>query len=230
MALKIEDISQYLGQVIHDVYGRKLGVLVAIYSDVDGTVTSIDVAKNDESYENIPADRIECCSEGIKIKPEWLVKAKKLERKLNVVKRRMKALEDLYGRGQIPEHAYRELKERLSKELERCKKEANELREELRKRTYDLENFVIKIEKAMTYVMVGFTADEVPQKGFDTAMNYLRFAKQCALEEKKDIEQHADLITKLLDEINAVIEGSETGSSIVTNIGEPLTVKVLGGE
>jgi len=229
MALKIEDLSQYLGQVVHDVYGRKLGMLVAIYSDVDGTVTSIDIAKNDESYENISADRIECCSDGLRIRPEWLVKAKSIERKLSILKRRIKALEDLYGRGQVPDHAYKELKERLFKELEKCKKEANELREVLRKRVYELENFVIRIEKAMTYVMVSFTADEVPQKGFDTSMNYLRFAKQCATEEKKDIENHMELISKLLDEISAVVEGGEQ-QSIVTSLSEPLAVRVLEGE
>jgi len=229
MTLKLEEVSQYLGQVIHDVYGRRIGTVVAIYSEVDGTVTAIEISKNDEMYETIDASRLECCSEGLRVRPEWLAKAKLVERKLDILRKRVKALEDLYSRGQIPEHAYKELKEKLSKELEKAKSEAKELKEVLRKRSYELENFILRIEKAMTHLMVSYTAGELPQQGFEASMNYMRFAKQNAQEEKKDIEKHMETINKLLEEVNSVLEKGEEESEITASLPGPMVVKVMEG-
>ncbi len=229
MALKLEDISQYLGQVVHDVYGRRIGTVVAIYSEVDGTVTAIEVSKNDEIYETIPAERLECCSDGLKVEPEWLAKAKIIERKLDTLRKRVKALEDLFSRNQIPEHAYKELKEKLSKELEKAQNEAKDLKEVLRKRMYELENFILRIEKAMTHLMVSYTAGELPQQGFEASMNYMRFAKQNAQDEKKDIEKHMEKVNKLLEEVSSLFEKSEEQAEITASLPGPMVVKVMEG-
>ncbi len=225
MALTIENIASYLGQPIYDIYGRKIGVLVSVYSDVDGTVTALEVMTNDAIYETIPAERFEYDSEGLKLLPEWLVNAKKVEKKLDVLRKRVRALEELHKKGEVPEHAYKELKDRLWREFEKVKADAKALKEALRKRSYELENFVLHIEKAMTHLMVSYTAGEIPEQGFKNSMDMLRYAKQAAIAEKRAIEEHVTLITKL--EREALNATSSEGEATVPASTGPITVKVV---
>jgi len=178
MILTIENVANYLGKPLYDIYGRKVGILVSVYSDVDGTVTALEIMTNDAIYETVPAERFEYDSDGLKLLPEWLVNAKKVEKKLDVVRKRVRALEELYKRGEVPEHAYKELKEKLWREFEKVKSDAKALKDVLRKRSYELENFVLHIEKAMTHLMVSYTAGEIPEQGFKSSMDMLRYAKQ----------------------------------------------------
>jgi len=228
MTLKIEDVVNYLGKTIHDLYGRRIGSIVGVYSEVDGTVTAIEVCKNDALYETIPAERLEIVDGDLRILPAWYVKARIVEKKLDVLRKRLRALEELYRKNQIPEHAYRELKEKLSKELDKTKSEAKELKEELRNRVYELENFVLHIEKAMTNLLVSYTAGEIPEQSFETSINALRIAKQRALEEKKDIEKHSESISKLEEEVAKALEAGEESGIEALSQG-PMVVKVFEG-
>ncbi len=225
MALTIENVASYLGQPVYDIYGRKIGVIVSVYSDVDGTVTALEVMTNDAVYETIPAERFEYDSDGLKLLPEWLVNAKKVEKKLDVLRKRVRALEELHKKGEVPEHAYKELKDKLWREFEKVKADAKALKEALRKRSYELENFVLHIEKAMTHLMVSYTAGEIPEQGFKNSMDMLRYAKQAAIAEKKAIEEHVALITKL--EREALNATSAEGEATVPASTGPITVKVV---
>uniref|UniRef100_A0A7C4FHA7 CdvA-like coiled-coil domain-containing protein n=1 Tax=Ignisphaera aggregans TaxID=334771 RepID=A0A7C4FHA7_9CREN len=234
MSISIESIAPVIGQTITDVYGRKAGVLVSIYSDIDGKVTAIEIMVNDSHYETLPSERLEHGVDGLKILPEWLVEAKKLERKLDILKKRFKATEELYKKNQIPAHAYRELKDKFSKEVEKAKVEVKNIKDVLRRRLYELENFVIHIEKAMTHLMVNYTAGEVPENGFKISADLMRFARQTALEEKKDLEKHVSLIEKLEQELVSVTTSGAEEQSLVPPVpatasasATPLSVKVV---
>lgn len=236
MSITIEKITTYLGQPLSDIYGRKIGAVVSVYSEIDGKVTAIEIMMNDSTYETIPAERLEYKDDVIKILPEWLVEAQKLERKLDILRRRIKALEELYKKNQVPQHAYKELKEKFEKEVNKIRTEVKTVKDIIRKRQYDLENFVIHIEKAMTNLMVSYTSGELLENGFKISADLMRFARQTAIDEKKDIEKHTSLISKLEEELTSVIQPVEVGKheevvniNIQNNIQSgPIAVKVTG--
>ena len=230
MDIAIENVAPYLGQTIADVYGRKIGILVGIYSDVDGKVTSFEVMTNDTLYESIPVERFEHNVDGIKLLPEWLVEAKKLERKLDILKKRFKSMEELFKKNQIPQHAYRELKEKFTKDMDKLRIEIKNLKDALRKRTYELENFVLHIEKALTHLLISYTSGELPENGFKVSADFMRFARQAAIEEKKDVEKHATLIDKLEQELVTLItQPQEEIQTIPSSAQQPIAVKVVTG-
>ncbi len=229
MDINIENIANYLGQTVTDIYGRKIGVITSIYSDVDGRVTSIEIMTNDAIYETVPAERFEFGVDGLRLLPEWLVVTRALERKLDVLRKRIKATEELYKKGQIPSHAYKEVKEKLSKELDKARADAKNLRELLRKRTYELENFVIHIEKALTHLLISYTGGELPENGFKISSDFMKFARQTALDEKKDIDKHVALIEKLEQDLATIISTTteEQAAVGVASQTQPLAVKVV---
>ncbi|MEM4506176.1 MAG: CdvA-like protein [Ignisphaera sp.] len=232
MSITIEKIATCLGQSISDVYGRKIGVVVGIYSEVDGRVTALEVMINDSTYETIPAERLETKDDGVKVLPEWLVETQKLERKLDILRKRVKALEELYKKNQVPQHAYKELKEKFDKEINKVKAEVKSLKDTIRKRQYEIENFIIHIEKAMTNLMISYTSGELPENGFKVSADFMRYAKQTALDEKKDIEKHISLLSKLEEELMSVLKSLETEKADeIVNVSVqsgPITVKVTG--
>lgn len=231
MDIAIEGVAPYLGQTITDIYGRKIGILVGVYSDVDGKVSSFEIMTNDASYETITVERFEHNVDGLKLMPEWLVEAKKLERKLDILKKRFKSLEELSKKNQIPQHAYRELKEKFSKDLDKLKIEIKNLKDILRKRTYELENFILHIEKALTHLLISYTSGELPENGFKISADFMRFAKQAAMEERKDVEKHISLIDKLEQELISVVSQPQEEIQIAspTAAQQPIAVKVVTG-
>ncbi|MCC6015726.1 MAG: CdvA-like protein [Desulfurococcaceae archaeon] len=227
MSISIERIAPYLGQPIYDVYGRKLGVVVGVYSEVDGAVTAIEIMVNDAIYETIPADKLGVKDDNVKVMPEWLAEAQKIEKKMDVLKKRIIALEELFKKGQIPQHAYKELKEKFEKELNKIRNDVKNLKEVMRKRMYEIENFVIHIEKAMTNLLVSYTSGELPENGFKVSADNLRFAKQASLEEKKDLEKHSALITKLEEELASALSQQEKQEIVpATPQAGPIAVKI----
>ncbi|RLG85896.1 MAG: hypothetical protein DRO39_04495 [Thermoprotei archaeon] len=238
MELTLDVVVKYLGQPLRDIYGRNIGVVTSVYSDVDGVVNSIEVMTNELIHETIPAKRLDITSDGLRLLPEWLVEAREIERRLDTVRKRLAALEELYRKGQIPHYAYEEVKEKLSSEMDRLRKRAKEAKENLKRRMNDLENMIIHIEKAMTHLLVSYTAGEIPETPFRSAIDKLRFSRQTAQNEKKDVEKHIELIEKLeLEAVKRLEIGAEKESgakipaipekSAAEASGGPMVVKVV---
>ncbi len=227
MALKIEDVAQYLGRPVFDIYRRKVGTLVGVYSEVDGTVTALEIMVSDDKYETISAERFELTQEGLRLVPEWVIEAKKVERKLDTVRKRLKAAEELYKKGQIPENVYKEYKNVLIKEYEKVRREAQELKEKLRRKILEIENFVLHLDKAITHLMVSYTAGEIPEQGFKNSIDLLKLSRQAAIDEKKDVEKHLAIIERLESEAASLsVEESKAPAAVS---GGPMVVKVVSG-
>jgi len=197
MIITLDQIEKYLGHKIKDPYGRVVGTLVSVYSDIDGVVTNVEVAFSDSDFRTVPAKRIQLTPEGVVIIPEWKAEAIEVEQKLDRARKRYRALEELYRKGQIPVHAYDELKNKLDAQLKRLKTKVKEVRSVLKKRINELEDMVLHIEKAMTHLIVSYTAAEIGEHAFKTSIDILRQARSRAIDEKKDIERHLELIEKL---------------------------------
>ncbi len=198
MVLMVDEVERYVGLEVKDPYGRKIGRIVALYSEVDGTVTGIELEVNEDTFTTVKADRIKITEDGeLQIIPEWKVEALSLIKQLDKAKRRIKALDDLYSKNEIPRHAYEEFRKRVEKSLSALKVKARDVKQMLKKRTHALEDTIIQIEKAMTALKMSYLAGELSEKGYKAAVEALRQAKDKAVEEKEDIKKILNKIEKL---------------------------------
>ncbi len=200
MVVTIDQIEKFMGQNVKDEYGRIMGKILTAFTDVSGNVESIEIALNDFSLERISSDRIKLTPDGVIVLAEWKVKAITTENKLDRVRKRIRAVEELYRKGSIPGHAYEEIKTRLEAQFKSVKDEVRKVKELLRKRANDLEDQIIRLEKDISNLMVLYMSNEVSESAYKAAIDYLRDAKARNAEEKKDVEKHLDLITKLESE------------------------------
>lgn len=195
--ITVDQIERYLGQKIKDEYGRFIGTLLSIYADVSGSVESVEVALNEDNYKQVHSDRLKLTPDGVVVIQEWKVDAINVENQLDRVRKRMRAVEELYRKGNIPGHAYEEMKSRLDKEFSKIKEKVKEVKLKLRQRINDLEDQIIRLEKATSNLMVLYMSNEVSETSYKASIDYLRQSKSKAQDEKKDIEKHLDIIEKL---------------------------------
>ncbi len=226
----VETLDKYIGQKIKDPYQRIVGTLASIYSDVDGRVTAVEILFGDTTFKTIEAERITIQNGEIILLPEWKYNALKVIDRLERARRRAKALDDLYGKGEIPRHAYEEFKTKVSKDLEKLKKEAKEAKEIIKKRTHELEDQIVQIEKALTALKMSYIAGEIGERGYKPAADILRQSRDRNLEEKNEAKRIMETIQRL-ETANVELETIVKEASQVAGPQEeeelPIFVEVL---
>ncbi|MEM2203770.1 MAG: CdvA-like protein [Sulfolobales archaeon] len=198
--VSIDEIEKHLGSKVRDPYGRILGVLSSIYSDVDGSVTGIEVMREDGYLSYIPSERVNVSPETLIVLPEWRVEAIRVEQQLDRTRKRARALEELFSSKEIGSQAYEEMKKSLEATLSRLKEKAKSVRNTLRKRLGELEDEILHIDKAINHLKLGYTSGEIGEQRFKTSIEGLRSSKARAIDEKSDIEKHLELLEKLENE------------------------------
>jgi len=221
--ITLDQLDKFVGQMIKDEYGRILGKLVMVYSNVSGEVESIELSINDAMYEGVPASRIKLTPDGLVVVPEWKVKALDIENKLDRVKKRLRATEDLYRKGTVPVHAYEELKRKLEVEFRNLKEEVKKVKELLRKRAGELEDLIIRLEKDLTNLQVLYMSNEFSEASYKIAADFLRNNRTKSLDEKRDVEKHLELISKLETEAGEIRQAAEAPQQTLTTPSTPAT-------
>lgn len=199
-ALQVEDVEKHLGSRVRDPYGRVLGTLVSFYSEVDGTVSGIEVSREDGGLIYIPAERASSTTEGIVVIPEWRVEAVKVEQQLDRARKRARAVEDLFSSKEIGSQSYEEMKKSIEGILSRLRERAKGVRSILRKRLGELEDEILHIDKASNHLKLGYTSGEVGEQRFKAGIEVLRASRARAVDEKRDVEKHLELLEKLESE------------------------------
>ncbi|MEM0046288.1 MAG: CdvA-like protein [Fervidicoccaceae archaeon] len=227
----VDNLDKYVGQKVKDPYQRVIGSLASLYSDIDGNVKAVEVLFGDSYFKTVQADRILIQKDEIVLLPDWKYSALRVIERLERARRRAKALDDLYAKGEIARSAYEEFKGQVSRDLDSLKKEANEAKEMIKKRIGELEDQIVEIEKAITALKMSYIAGEIGERGYKPAADILRQNKDRNLEEKNEAKRILDLIAKLetqnLD-IDAVLKeiSPSTTEGVQKGAEQPIVVEL----
>ncbi|MCC6030829.1 MAG: CdvA-like protein [Desulfurococcales archaeon] len=223
--VSIEEVEKYLGSKITDPYGRVVGVLSSIYSDVDGNVSGVEVVSEDYSIKYVGSERLVISHDGLIILPEWKVEALKVEAQLDRARKRARAIEDLYLNKEISSQAYEEMKKQIEATLSRLKEKAKQVRSVLRKRLGEVEDEILHVDKAMNHLKLVYTSGEISEQRFKQSIDMLRSSKNKFIEEKKDLEKHIELIEKLETEISAPVKQPQITTISPQPVQQPQTAQ-----
>ncbi len=230
MNVSVETVEKYLGQAVKDPYGRVVGHLISFYSNSDGYVTDLEVCFGETSFKQVNVDRFEFTGEGVTLIPEWQYEAEKTAQRLERLKKRLHALEDLYSKKEIPRHAYDLFKKRLEEELMKAKEEARKVKEMLKTKIHELEDTIVELEKAFTSIKMSYIAGEVSDKTYKAAAEQLRKHIEYAVDEKDDVKKFMEKIEKLENQpidMSPVTPPSKTEE--IPSQTQPLPVVVIEG-
>ena len=196
-SIKVESIEGYLGKPVNDPYGRRIGHIVSFYSDPDGNVTALEISFGDFEFREIPIERFRFDGGEVILVPEWEFNAMVIENRLERLRKRITALEDLYAKKEVPKNSYEALKKKLETTFMQAKEEARKVKEQLKKRENELGDTILELEKAMTSLKVSYLAGEVPEKAYKVAADQIRKHMEHAESEKENVKKHLQRIEAL---------------------------------
>lgn len=225
----IERMEKYLGQPVKDPYGRVLGTVISFYSDSDGYVTSVEICLGETKFMQVPIDRVKLNNDALVLLPEWQYEAEKVAKRLERLRKRVHAIEDLYAKKEIPRHAYEVFKKKLDEELAKVKEKAEKVKEDLKKKLHELEDTIIQLERAFTAVKISYIAGEIGDKAYKQAADHLRRYLEYTMAERDDVKRYIERIEKLETQPPPLHRAPEKVEGEVPGGEQPLPVVVIEG-
>ena len=235
MAVSVEVLTKFIGQKIKDIYGRDVGVLLHVYTEIDGTVTGVEIAKGDEirtySPENFKLD-----GDSLVLIPEWKSDAYKILGYIDKIRRRQKALEELYSKNEIPKSMYDDMKRKLDAELLKIREEQGKLKTKLKDRLNKIEDQLAQIDKATIALKMSYISGELPETAYKSSIEILRMSKESYTMERDDIKKTLDKLDGLDKEslelkpspsITTQTEQSTKTESNKSDVPLPIPVRVI---
>jgi hypothetical protein len=229
--LKIEGLAQLIGSEVEDSYGRSLGTLVSIMSDVNGEVRAVEVKIVDRGLETVPADRIILRDGKLLVIPDWKYEALKVIEALDRAYRRRRALETMSA-SDIPGDVVEDLKRGLSEEIKSLKIKAEEVKRIIKDRIAAIEDESIQVARAIVSIQVLYFSGEVSEKNYTQSINHLRKLREKLIEEKNDAKKTLDKLEKTVEAITTPQEPKkqeEKKQAPQAPPQAPITVKVEEG-
>lgn len=228
MSLKIDSVARVVGSEVEDVYGRVLGVLVSVVSDVDGNVRYIEVKVVDRGLEEVPGERLSFRDGKLVVTPEWRYEAQKTIEALDRAYRRRKAVES-FGQGDIPGEIVEELKRSLSEEIKNLKVRAEGVKNAIRERINAIDEEAMHISKAIIYVQTLYFSGELSEKNYTQSINHLKKLREKLIEEKNDAKRVLEKLEKTIEAATAPLEVKREQPKQEQQAPQPIMVKVEEG-
>ena len=205
MSLKIDSVAKVVGSDVEDHYGRVLGVLVSVNSDVDGNVKAIQIKIADRGIEEVPGERLSFRDGKLVVTPEWRFEANKTIEALDRAYRRRKATESL-AQGDIPAEIVEELRRGLSEEIKNLKARAENVKNMIKDRISAIDDESLHISRAIVSVQTLYFSGELFEKNFTQSINHLRKLREKLIEEKNDAKRVLERLEKTIEAVSAPIE------------------------
>ena len=164
-------LEKLVKKPVKDTYGRNLGQVIGFSLDSSGNMKGLGVDHGTGQFIEYPRERIiiDGSSETIILLPEWQEDVDKLKKNTQIAKKRTKVLEKLRSEGEIPDHAFNDLKSSYEDEINTLKASCSTIVDKLETRINNIESSRIKTEKFLSTLKVQFHSDEIDGETFKRA-------------------------------------------------------------
>ena len=236
MTVPSESLVKSVGQLLKDVYGREVGYIVSVNTEVDGSVTEVAIAR-DSTIMVVDPSRFKLEGDTLVIIPEWKAETQKVTSSLDKIRRKLKALEELYNRGEIDRSDYEEMKRKFNSESNKLKESVSKLKSTLKNRLSEIDEQLMKIERTLISLKIGYLSAEIDERAYKSSLEQLKKIKESYIQEKDDIRKTLDKLDgmdkenvtelKPVTPVNLTPEPVQQGEAKKPEIPSVVSVKVL---
>jgi sporulation protein YlmC with PRC-barrel domain len=203
-AIKVDEISKFIGSEVFDDFGRSLGTLIAVESDIDGKVSSIIVKSEDLSLDVIEGERVKVSDDKVTVTPEWKFEILQVIENLDRAYKRRKAIENISSRNDLPAVVIEPMKRKLEDEIKALKLKADEVKKVVNSRIGEIDDESLKVARAIATIGISYFSGEISERSYTQSMNHLRKLQDSLGEEKKAAKD-------LLDKLDKVVQLASEG-------------------
>ena len=164
-------LEKLVKKPVKDTYGRNLGQVIGFSLDSSGSMKGLGVDHGTGQFVEYPRERIiiDGSSETIILLPEWQEDVDKLKKNTQIAKKRTHVLEKLRAQGEIPEHAFEDLKSSYECEIDNLKSSCSSIIDKLETRIGNIESSRLTTEKFLSTLKVQYHSDEIDEETFKRA-------------------------------------------------------------
>ncbi len=191
MSISSEVLTKAIGHKIKDIYGRDFGFIIHVYTEIDGSVTGIEISQGTK-FSTIEPGMLKADGDSIVILPDWKAEALRLLNLIEKIRKRQKALEELFNKQEIPKSSYDDMKRKLDSELLKLREDQTKLRAKLKSRLNEIEDQLAQLDKATISLKMSYIASEIPEGSYKSSIEVLRQAKDSYTAERDDIKKTLD--------------------------------------
>ncbi len=190
-------VERFVGEEIKDPFGRVVGTLVSIYSDVDGNVEGVEIALGGNTFTTVPAYRLLKDGDMLYVMPEWMAESRDVYMKLERAMKRIKALEMMARSGDFNADIVSQAKKKVEQQMSKLKERLVNARKMIKERLNELEDQTLQMEKALVNLQMSYFAGEIDERRYKQAASSIRQQKDIAMEEKKALKEWMDKLERL---------------------------------
>jgi len=186
--LTIDTLQEFIGENVFDPYGRVVGRLVSPDSDVDGTILSVAIEDEQKKIKFVDGRALHVEEGRLVAWPEWKVTAAEVIANYQRALKRIRGLDEMYSRNEVPGAIYHEMRKRLSVKIEELKGKARKLKNMITDRMREIEDENLGLDRAIANLKMSYLAGELSEKAYKAAIEMLRSAKDSNARELEDLK------------------------------------------
>ena len=209
--MNMNDLKKFVGKTVKDPYGKDLGKLVGITSNIKGEISDVSLELYNGDFASFPSKQLSLNGMTLILLYDWAIEAEELTRELDLLRRRDQALNELTVSGDVNEAMYKQLKEQFRQARDDLLKRSDGAIQKLAERAQMLDEKVKVIQSLMANNKMHYTSGEIAEDGYNLANESIQNGLRHFLSEKKNIDEQINGLIALRDSAEDVgIQTKET--------------------
>ncbi len=212
MSLTMDDLRKFIGKTVKDPYGKDLGKLVGVTSNIKGEISNASIEFHNGDFADFPSKQLSISGMNLVLLQEWALEADELTRELDLLRRRDHALNELSVSGDVDETMYRQLKEQFRQARDDLLRRSEVAVQKLAERSQRLDEQVKIIQSLMANNKMHYTSGEIGEDAYSVANESIQNGLRRFSSEKKSTD----------DKINSLIASRDSAEDVGAKL-EPET-------
>lgn len=197
--MNMNDLRKFVGKTVKDPYGKDLGTLVGITSNIKGEISDVSLELYNGDFASFPSKQLSLNGMTLILLHDWAIEAEELTRELDLLRRRDQALNELTVSGDVNEAMYKQLKEQFRQARDDLLKRSDSAIQKLAERAQILDEKVKVIQSLMANNKMHYTSGEIAEDGYNLANESIQNGLRHFLSEKKSIDEQINGLITLRD-------------------------------
>lgn len=177
-----------VGKPVRDIYGRYAGYVVGFSVDTNGELQFVGIDQGNGEFTEFEGRRVIQDKDSIVVIPAWKVETEALRKEIEVVRRRVQALEALAKDGEITPSIYQQMCDQYNGQLKSLQETHGSLVQELTERLEQLERKGESLDSFLANTKVQFRAGEIDEGTYKVASEYCTSMRAKDAKEKEEIQ------------------------------------------
>ncbi|HZW85428.1 MAG TPA: CdvA-like protein [Nitrososphaerales archaeon] len=187
--MRAEALEKLVNRPVKDTYGRYVGFVVGFSVDTSGDLKSVGVDIGNGEFTEYPSIRLVSTADGFVVIPAWKVESEALGKKMDGLRRRAKALQELAREGEIPRPLFDETMSKYSQEAGQVQDSYKSLAEGMVVRVGELEEQKESLDRFLVDVKVQYRSGEIDEAAYKVASECCQAMQQRNAQEREELSK-----------------------------------------